>query len=110
LANPNDKTVSITLDDLKTLITEIRKPVKTEKETRDEEQQKVDREASREGLIQAEKNRLHKIATCSHMRSNGSTMAVYILDLNQLYCQACGGWITPRENPETFNRLYPLAL
>jgi phage terminase large subunit-like protein len=111
LANPNEsKTVSITLDDLKTLFTEIRKPVKSEKEIREEEQQKLDQAASREGLIQAEKNRLHKIASCSHMRPNGSTMSVYILDLNKLYCQACGGWISPTENPEVFNRLYQLAV
>jgi hypothetical protein len=111
LATPNEsKTVSITLDDLKTLITEIRKPVPTEKELREAEQQKLDREVSREGLIQAEKLRLQKIASCSHMRPNGSTTAVYILDLNKLYCQACGGWISPTEHPEIFNRLYQLAV
>ena len=88
MANPNDKTVAITLDDLKTLITEIRKPVKSEKELREEEQQRLDREAMKETLIQNEKRRLHNIATCSHMRANGSTTAVYILDLNKLYCQA----------------------
>jgi hypothetical protein len=109
LANPNEK-LSISISDLKELFAELRKPVKTEKEVREEEQQKIDREAMRETLIQNEKLRLHKIATCSHMRPNGSTMAVYILDLNKLYCQACGGWISPTENRETFDRLYQLAI
>lgn len=110
LANPNEKTVNITLDDLKTLISEIRKPVKSEKEIHEEEQQKLDREAMRETLIANEKMRLNRIKTCSHMRANGSTTAVYILDLNRMYCQACGGWIIPTEQRELFDRLYQLAI
>jgi len=105
MANPNEKTVAITLDDLKTLITEIRKPVPTEAELRAAEQQRIDREAMRETLIQNERNRLEKIKTCSHMRSNGTTTAVYIANLHKLYCQACAGWIDPQEQPALFNQL-----
>jgi hypothetical protein len=110
LANPNDKTVAITLDDLKTLITEIRKPVPTVKEIQEEVQLKAEREAMQETLKQNERNRLYKMETCSHMRGNGSTTAVYVHEpLNKLYCQACSAWISPIEQPELFNRLYPLS-
>jgi hypothetical protein len=102
--------VTLTLGDLQTLIHEIRKPVKSEKEIRDEARQEADREQMAATLKLAEENRLARIKNCTHMRSNGSTTAVYISDLGKLYCQACAGWIDPRTEPEVWNRIYQLAI
>lgn len=112
MSTPNEKpqqTIGLTRDDLIAILTEIRKPVKTEQELRDEASAKQDREAMMATLKQAEAIRQHKKATCSHMRPNGSTTAVFIPDLGKLYCQACSDWIAP-DRPELFNRLYQLAI
>ena len=109
MPTPNEN-ISLSRADLLTLIQEIRKPVKTEKEIQAERQQEADRERMMETLKLQEHNRQEKQRLCSHMRANGSTTAVFITDMNKMYCQACAGWISPYENPEVFNRLYQLAV
>jgi hypothetical protein len=43
------------------------------------------------------------------MRADGSTPAVFIVNLNRLYCQVCSGWIEPTET-DKWNRIFPLAV
>lgn len=105
---------------LKTVIAEARKPVLTEEEVR---KRKADQEARernsamvREGLEQ--KKNAQRL--CSHMRRDGTTRAVYILNGNYLLCQACQATIRPGEAPagyagmdiydtNLFNRLFQLS-
>ena len=101
---------SMSHEQLMQLINAIRTPVKTEKEINTELQLERDREAMAETLKTAERLKLHRQETCSHMRPNGSTTAVYIPDLNRLYCQACTKWIFPEKEGDLFNKLYQLAL
>jgi hypothetical protein len=113
LANPNEKTpaqnIGMTREDLLAILAEIRKPVKSEKEIREEEQKAVDRQRMGETMALAERNRLRAQELCTHMRSNGTTTTVYITDLHRLYCQACAKWITPDEDFALFNRLSQVA-
>lgn len=107
--NQKDEVIGLTKGDLLQLIQELRKPVKTEKELRDEAQAETDRKAMAETLKQNQQNKMARQQSCSHMRANGSTTAVYVVDLNKLYCQACSKWIAPAES-ELFNKLYQLAI
>jgi hypothetical protein len=114
LANPNEKApaqnIGMTREDLLAILAEIRKPVKSEKEIREEEQKALDRKAMGETMAQAERNRLRAQELCSHMRGNGTTTAVYVPEpINKLYCQACAKWITPENDFELFNRLSQVA-
>jgi hypothetical protein len=107
--NAKNEVIGLTREDLLAIIAEIRKPVKTEKEIRDEQQQAIDRAAMAEALKRAEDYRKHVKKTCKHKRSNGTTTAVYITDLNKLYCQACADWIGT-DRPELFDELYQLEI
>lgn len=99
----------MTREDLLSILAEIRKPVKSEKEIREEAQKEIDRKAMGETMALAERNRLRAQELCSHMRGNGTTTTVYVADLNRLYCQACAKWIIPENEPDLFNRLVQVA-
>lgn len=113
MANPNEQAkqqiVGLSKEDLISIIEAVRKPVKTDKEVRDEAQQEIDRKAMQETLRRAEENRLNSQKLCRHMRRDGSTQTVYITDLHRLYCQACAKWILPDAEPELFNTHYQLV-
>lgn len=114
MSKPNEAapavTAGLTREDLIAIISEIRKPVKTEKELREEEQLEADRRSMMETLKIAERNRRQAQKDCSHKRRDGSTTSVYITDLNRLYCQKCAKWIIPTDEPDLFNELYQLAI
>jgi hypothetical protein len=113
MSQPNENTKAtigaMSHEQLLMLIEAMRKPVKSEKDIRDEEQAAADRKQMGEILEQARRNKLEDQKNCSHMRANGSTTAVWTgHPINKLYCQACSAWIG-NEQPELFNRLYQLA-
>ena len=100
---------TINLDDLKTLIQEIRKPIKTEEELKAQAEKEQSRKDLGETLKQAAINRRAIQDNCSHMRSNGSTSGVYIQNGGYIFCQVCADVIRPNERPEIFNRLFQLT-
>lgn len=98
MANPNEKQpiAGLTREDLLAIIEATRKPVKTEKEVRDEAQLAEDRKQMGQMLEVARRNKLETQASCSHKRKDGTTMCVYTSDpINKLYCQKCAAWIGP---------------
>lgn len=102
--------LSISVDQLKELIEAVRKPIKTETEIRAEEKAKQNRAALAATLKQNAENKRQEQENCSHMRSNGSTTAVYVTTLNAMLCQKCGLLIRPEERSEIFNRLYQISV
>lgn len=110
--------VGLSKEDLIELLQAVRQPIVTPEEAAAKLQKEEDRKTMGETLARAEANRIQEQKNCAHMRSNGSTPAVYIANLNRMYCQHCYGWIYPQHvegakphevNPELFNKLYQLA-
>jgi hypothetical protein len=104
---------------IKDIVVEARKPVKSEKELREE----ASAEDLRVNMRQIEKNRQSNRAAnqnaCQHVHRNGvGTHVVYVADLNRLYCQKCEAWIfstiheaaqngsliAPEKHPDLWNR------
>lgn len=104
------ESAQISTKDLKELITELRKPVKTEEEIERQRQAKEDRAQLAEMLKATEANKKAVQEACSHIRRDGSTTAVYIQNGSFLFCQVCALVIRPEERPDVFNRLYQLTL
>lgn len=104
-----DKPLGLTKSDLLELLTEVRKPVKTEEEIRAEKEKQADRAILADTLRLKEANKKAAQEACSHMRRDGSTTAVYVTNLQGMYCQACQLMIYPNEKPDIFNRLFQLA-
>lgn len=78
------------------LAQELRKPPeKTPEQKAQEEQAKKDRAATARAALQAQLNRIARQKTCTHMRSNGSTTAVYVQNMNLMICQHCQGLVYP---------------
>lgn len=125
MANPNEskqQAISgLTKEDLIAILEAVRKPVKSDKELRDEKQLELDREAMAATLKDAAARRLQDQKDCRHMRRDGSTQTVFIADLGRLYCQACQKWICAvpvldekgnvviAAEPEMFNTHYQLV-
>lgn len=91
------------------IVAELRKPVKTEKEIQAEQEAEADRLRMRETMRLREENRLKEQAACTHMRSNGTTTAVYVYangsSSDYLICQACQKCVYPSAEPDLFNKL-----
>lgn len=111
--------VGMSKQDLIDILNAVRQPVLTEEQQAEKRQRQEDRKALGETLKQAEANRVQNQVNCTHKRFNGTTAAVYIPNLDRLYCQHCHGWIynrptadaKPHEvNPKLFNELYQLAI
>jgi dTDP-D-glucose 4,6-dehydratase len=107
----SEKQIGISKDDLLEILKEVRKPVKTEAELREEQQKKADRETMGELLKQQEANRVANQAACLHTRRNGTTPAVFVADALGGYflCQHCRKIVRPREEPDLFNKLMQLS-
>jgi regulator of protease activity HflC (stomatin/prohibitin superfamily) len=120
----SDAKVAVTADQLKdilsTVITEARKPVKTEEQIRAEQEKAQARAELAETLRQKAANDRRIKLNCTHMRSNGTTTATYIQNGGYLLCLGCQATIRSGEAPkedypsadiystEMFNRLFQL--
>jgi hypothetical protein len=110
----SEKQIGISKDDLLEILKEVRKPIKTEEQIREEQQKKADRETLGELLKQQEANRKADQAACLHTRRNGSTPAVYVADAKGGYflCQHCRKIVRRHgedAEPELFNKLMQLS-
>jgi len=109
MSTPEKQQVSISVEVLKELLAEARKPVKTEEQIRAEQQRIADRAALGKEIAAAEAMRVQNQKDCTHMRRDGSTTATYVTGIGALYCQACSAVIRGNEQPELFNRLFQLT-
>jgi hypothetical protein len=110
---------------IKDIVVEARRPVKTEKELREE----AAAEDLRVNMRVIEKNRQTNKANeqnaCQHVHGDGvGTHVVYVANLNRLYCQKCQAWIystiheaaqngsliAPEKHPELWNRHWDRAV
>jgi hypothetical protein len=109
---------------IKGIVTEARKPVKTEKELREEAATKAEQESMRAIEKQRQANKAADQNACQHEHESGvGTPVVYVASLNRLYCQHCQLWIfsTPQEaaqngsnvafenHPKLWNRYFAKA-
>src|SRR5439155_11045102 len=83
----------LTAEDITRIIEAARKPVKTEKEIRDEQTREEERANLRAIHKQADRNKAADQNGCQHEHPNGvGTAVVYVAGLNRLYCQPCQLW------------------
>lgn len=90
-------------DLLVTVMEEARKPVITDEMKR---KQAADAEArkSNAALVLAEEEKKRNFQRlCSHMRRDGSTRAVYVVNGNFMICQACQAVVRPGVRPDNYN-------
>jgi hypothetical protein len=104
-----DAAMSFSKQDMIDILEAVRKPVKTDEQIREERTKAQERAELAQSMRESEANRIANQRACTHMRKDGSTLAVYVTSLNFLLCQACGMVIKPVEEPELFNRLLQIA-
>jgi hypothetical protein len=100
----------LTADDIVKIVEAARKPVKTEKELRDEAAIKAEQESMRAIEKQRQANRAAEQNGCQHEHETGvGTPVVYVASLNRLYCQHCHLWIfpTPQEAAQNGSTVAP---
>lgn len=120
-----EPTVNIGAQELKDILMSVidaaRKPVVTDKELRDQAQAQDERKANAALVMQERANKLSLQKSCSHMRRDGSTRAVFVKGEDFMICQFCQAIIhggeRPASNPfpdhiydnQMFNRLFQMA-
>lgn len=92
--------LTLSLEQLKELLIsmaqELRKPADpTPEQAAAIEQSKADRKATAQAALRAQVNRNNAKKTCTHLRSNGSTCAVYVQNMQLMICQHCQALVYP---------------
>lgn len=107
--------ITLTPEQLKemllTMAAELRRPPDpTPQELAQREQDLRDRRATAEQQLHNMEMRRARQLTCSHLRSNGSTTAVYVQNLNLMICQHCQALIYPVGQNGVEEGIYDTAL
>lgn len=96
--------ISLTADQLRELLIEVRRPIPTDKEIAEQKDALEARKANAALTLQILEQKKMNQQMCTHLRYDGTVRAVYVQNGDFLICQGCQDVIR-RDRPELFNRL-----
>jgi hypothetical protein len=99
----SENKVAITVDQLKELLTEMRKPVLTEKEIRAEQEFQEDRRRTHAEQLEIMRNTEMRQKYCSHKHRNGTSRMVNVNLGEYFLCQLCQKIARPDTDPQIYN-------